>query len=322
MSEQSFLLNLQEDTDEIMGLNPEADANALLPPVPAGEYLARLTFTNPDEDFKNAEGNIENKRWGTRTWGAKQPQKVLVTSITATLYNTEGGLYDGRQVRDGLVSTMIQNQTGTCRMQGVIQCVQGVFPPTCKTRPQFYQLMNEVIGENGDATGWVVIDWEASESLTEEERDKLKEAGKKPFRVRGMKNFPQAKDEKGQIIPGVYVPEVSHGGETYRAYNVIQRYLTAEGDGQQHQIQEQAPIVIPPQNARQAQRPATSRVAPQQAQQQTQQQQEQATTATASQAPNGPPVPPRAATAAPTASTGAPTAPRLPQSSRAPVRPR
>lgn len=282
----SFMLNLEQDTEEILGFNPDADANALLPPVPAGTYYAKFHFTNPNEDVEveTSQGKeLQNKRWATRLWGKTPAQKVLVTNITSELYNTDGGVFDGRTIRDGLVSTMIQQQTGTCRMQGVIQAVTGVFPPSCKTRPQFFQLLTETIGEDGAATGQVEVEWEASETLTEEERDALKAAGRKSFRVRGMKNFPVDKD-------GNHIPEVSHNGETYRAYNIISRYVTATvgGEGQQA---EQAPVV--PQQA-----PMRRTAAPQ--------------TATATQPPaqqaqtqGAPPVPPRAGAPRPRAAGAA-----------------
>lgn len=298
----SFMLDLEQDTEEILGLNPEADANALLPPVPAGTYLAKLRFTNPDEDVEVETANgkeMQNKRWARKLWGQKAPQKVLVTSITAELYNTEGAMYDGRTIRDGLVSTMIQQQTGTCRMQGVIQSVTGTFPPTCKSRLQFHQLMTATIGEDGAATGEVEIEWEASETLTEEERQNLKDAGRKSFRVRGMKNFP--KDSDGNPIP-----EVNHNGETYRAYNIISRYVTAPTQGAGTEQVEQAPVI--PQQA--PPRRTAPQAAPQAAPQQTQQGQ---AAPQAQQTPQGPPVPPRAAAPRPRAANAPATPPRPPQ---------
>lgn len=295
----SFLLDLQSDTEELLGFNPEADANQLLPPMPAGEYHVRFKFTNPNEDFADVDSKPANKRWATKIWG-KQAQKVLVTSLTMELYNTEGGTFDGYTVRDGLVSTMLQTQTGTNRMQGVIQCIKGEFPPTVRTRPQFMVELTETIGEDGGATGIIAIDWEAAETTTEEEREELKKAGRKPFRVRGMKNFPQAKDGDGNVIPGVYVPEVSHNGETYRAYPFVARYITATGEGQEEQVEEQAPVVAP-QATRAAQAPrAAAPQAPRAPQ----------ATATAPQS-SAPPVPANATTRAPQGPrNSAPRAPR------------
>jgi hypothetical protein len=229
------MLDLEKDVDEIMGFNPEADANALLPPVPAGQYLAKLRFTETDPE----------KRWMTGAWG-KNAQKVVYTSITGELYNTPEGTFDGRQVRDGLVSSMIRQQTGTCRIQGLVQGITGAYPPSCRTRPQMVMLVNDLIQQG--ATSLIDVDWEASENLSEEERDKLKDAGKKPFRLQGMKNFPKemATDDRGVMAwTGGYIPEVQHNGEAHRAYNIITRYVTAPEGGLQGE-QPAVPVVLPP----------------------------------------------------------------------------
>ena len=266
------MLDLQADTEEIMGLNPEADANALVPPVPAGVYFAKFSFTGEDPE----------KRWLTGVWG-KNEQKVIYTSITSELYNTNGGVYDGRQVRDRMVSSMIRQQTGTCRIQGLVQAITGSFPPACKSRLQMVQLVNDLMA--AQPTGEVEIDWEASENLTEEQRDMLKQQGKRAFRLQGMKNFPKDAD-------GNYIPEVTHNGEIYRAYNVVNRYITASGSQGEHSAAQQP----------QAQAPAATQQMPRLSKPVVQTQQTQQAQ------PQGPPVPPRAAV------------PRSPQAPRTPPR--
>jgi hypothetical protein len=224
------MLDLKKDTEELLELNPEADANAMLPPIPAGRYLASFQFLQ-----KNPE-----KRWVPGIWpksGLNQ-QKVYYTGISATLYNTPEGLYDNRQVRDNLISTFIQRNTGTCSIQGLLQCIGVPLPPTCKTRAQLCGLLNETL-EAGDATGEIEVEWEAAENLSEEERDVLKAAGKKSFRLQGMKRFPidPANNTK-------HIPVINHLGTDYRAVNIIARYITA-GANSATVVEEQAPVAAP-----------------------------------------------------------------------------
>jgi hypothetical protein len=70
-----------------------------------------------------------------------------------------------------------------------------------------------------------LFEWEAQEQLSEEEREKLKDEGKKAWRIVGMTKFPEERDEKGKPT-GKYVPEIDHAGIPCRAYNVVKRFLT------------------------------------------------------------------------------------------------
>lgn len=282
------MLDLQNDTDELLAFNPEADANAMLPPIPAGRYLASFQFLEEDPE----------KRWVPGLWGKKDgQQKVYYTGIAATIYNTPEGLYDNRQVRDNLISTFIQRNTGTCSIQGLLQCIGVPIPPTCKTRAQLCGLLNETLGA-GDATGEIEVEWEAAENLSEEERDSLKAAGRKPFRLQGMKRFPVDPADNTK-----HIPVINHLGTDYRAFNTIARYITASANNAPV-VEEQAPVAAPvrrtaPQVVR-ASQPAQA--APQ-------------AQASANGAVQGPPVPPSAQ--APRAPQGPRQAPRSPQPPRA-----
>ena len=249
------MLDLANDEVELLGFNPESDANLNLPPVPEGDYYVNLSFLSDDPD----------KRWKLGIWG-KDEQKVFYTTIVAEVYNSPEGMYDGRKVRDNLVSTMVGKSTGTCSLQGVLQCVGGksVVPPSCRTRGQLVVLANEVIGTG--ATGLVNLDWIAEEQLSEEELDALKKAGKKPFRKMGMKNFPP--DPKN---PGQYLPYYNHNGVDLPARNYIKRYYTADGTGvgtgmeeapQATHIPQQAPTQAPTNNAPVARAPQAAQQAP------------------------------------------------------------
>ena len=240
------MLNVEEDTSELLGFNPEADANASIPPFPAGKYFANFSFTEEDPE----------KRWVKAIWGkGANEQTVYYTSITATLYGTPNGDYDGRQVRDGLISTFVSKHNGTCSVQGLLQCIGVEIPPSTKTRSQLLKLFNDSVAAG--ASGQIETDWEAQEKLTEEEREALKAAGKKPFRIQGMKRF--SADAEGN-----YIPVYNYNGVDCRAFNVITRYITVASVDSAPEVQEQAPVAPPtPKLApRQAPRPAAPTTAP------------------------------------------------------------
>lgn len=249
------MLNLQEDTEELLHFNPEADANAALPPIPAGTYPFVARFTEDDPE----------KRVTVAVWG-KDMQKTFVSSITLTLYATEGGAYDNRTVRHQ-VSTYTMERSGTNSMQGLLQGLgHGEQLKSCRTRAALVLLLNEALGGDGTAGDGVVIDWEATEQLDEEERAAYKAKGKKPWRKQGMRNFP--KDSTGQPVP-----EVDHDGETCRAYNVVLRFVTKSEPGTGNAgtggaaMEAPQPVAAARPTVRQPQAPSAAPSAPQQVQQ-------------------------------------------------------
>lgn len=227
-------MDVENDTEELMGYNPEADANASLPPIPAGKYGVLVSFESEDPE----------KRWQQGVWPKSKPelqQKVVYTNLNVKLYNTGDEKIEGRTVRE-MVSSFIMR--GTCSIQGVLQALGYQEQlKTHKTRGQLAALLNEALS-TGEAYSEVEIEWEANEQLTDEERDALTKAGKREWRVQGMKrHFKQGED-------GEYIPEIEHNGVMCRARNIVYRWITKSDDAQSApEVQQQAPQQAAPRQA-------------------------------------------------------------------------
>jgi hypothetical protein len=203
------------------------------------------------------ESDPEN-RWNADIWG-KDQQKVFFTRITCTLYSA--GDHDGRVVGE-MVSTYTSR--GTNSIQGVLQALgyaeqlKGI----PKTRAALVLMLNEALQGDG-APAEIEIEWEATEKLSDEERAQMKAEGKKPWRFTGMSRFDRDAD-------GNPIALKEYKGQQCRAYNVIDRWITATGEAPEAPKAAPAP---PPRAAAPTPRPAP---------------------VAAAAAPAGPPVPRRA----------------------------
>lgn len=255
------MLDLEQDTEELMGFNPETDANASLPPVPAATYAVKVRFAVEDPE----------KRWAKGIWG-KDNQTTYYTALACEIYNAAE--LDGRVVREQ-VSTYTMQRSGTNSVQGVLQALgYGEELKTCKTRSQLVLLLNDAL-EGDKAAGEAEVDWEASESLSEEERAEYKAKNKKQWRIQGMTRFPDPKKD------GQYLPVINHEGVDCRAYNVIKRWITPKVGQAGVGTVTQAPVAAAP-------KPAMASSAP------TARQTAQAPRAASQATVGGPPVPARA----------------------------
>lgn len=225
-SEPEFvsLLDLEQDTNEILGFNPAADANALIPPVPQGEYPVILTFMEQDAE----------KRWKPAIWGSgtANEQKVYYAVLTATVYNS--GEFDGRQVRHQ-VSTFTTSRMETNSIQAVIQGIGAGEKIVSNSRGALCVLLNQLLEGNG-AAGIAELDWEANEMLDDETAAAYKAKGKKPFKLQGMKRFP-----KDPTKEGAFMPVVNHEGVDCRARNFVRRFIVSKDAGEGVETAQGAP---------------------------------------------------------------------------------
>lgn len=257
------MLNLEADTDEITGYNPEADANAMLPPVPAGRYSVLVSFAEADEE----------KRFVKAIWGAgANQQSVVYTSVVCKIYGGDDS------VNDRTVGAMISSYTsrGTNSIQGVIQALgygeQLRGQP--KTRTALVMTLSEALMSEAHAE--IDIDWEVTEKLNDEEREAMKAEGKKPWRKQGMTRF--EKDTEGN-----YIPEMEYKGVTCRAYNIVDRWVTVGSGQPAGATQQQQPAAAAPTPAQAPKSAAGANAAPTAAR--------PAQAAQQTQAAGGPPVP-------------------------------
>jgi len=291
------MAELLADDSEFEGYNPEADANAGLPPLPKGDYLCIVRYSEPDPakrwpGGKDKEGNPTGKMPVT-----KDGRKYAYTEIEIETNGNAEPTHNGRIFR-GMVNTLVMKASGTTSIQGLLQ--------GCGAEVEELRAANSISGQvqtldkylsDGQTIAGVHLDWESNyyrKDLMNPETGKM---GWEVFRVRGMRKFPQKKDGDGQPIPGEYVPgypfkQVVAGNpvdEELNARNFIHHWVRVdeiagagvEGDpGEQVQAQAEAPKAEAPAPAAQRRTVAPAAAAP-------------AKAATAASA-GGPPVPARA----------------------------
>ena len=279
MAEQDYvsMLNLQADTEELLNYNPEADANASIPPFPAGTYPCMVSFAEADPE----------KIWRVKI--AKDGQKMYMTTVTLELYSTPEGKYDGRTIQH-FVTTYTSQFSGTNAVQGLLQGLgMGEHVRAIgKQRGPLVTALNDAL-MGGGATAEGVFDWEARYSIENPPESGIWE---EKFKKVGMKRFKQLDD-------GSYDPLADYNGIPVMARNVLLRFVNPE-KAQQKAAVGTAPRPVaataapqPTQSA--SPRPPQAASAPQPAQ-------------PATNAPSGPPVPPRVRQGAPRAA-GAPPVP-------------
>lgn len=174
------------EQQELEGFRPEADANASLPPIPAGNYQARVTFAN-----ESAPDQI----WIKKQQDASKGGKVFYMTELRIETSGNGEETDGRVMRF-YASTLVMKGSGTTSIQQVLQPLgfgEALMTRTKTARTQI-ELLNEAL-EGGQALIGVKVDWEAQ--VYDKEQDKTTFGP-----VRGMKRFPL--DANGQHSPVIF----------------------------------------------------------------------------------------------------------------------
>lgn len=267
------LLNLNDDTEELLGYNPEADANASIPPFPAGTYPVIVSFMELEPE----------KIWRKKI--AKDGQVMLMASLTLELYGTPAGAYDGRKVNH-LVTTYTSQYGGTNAVQAVLQGL-GLAEQVRAIGKQRGPLVNALTEAlmAGNATAEGVFDWEARYSVEEPA-----ESGTwvEKFKKTGMQRFKKLDD-------GTYDPMADYQGIGVMARNVLVRFVNPDKAQASKPAQGQTVAPAAPASRQAPVAPAVPAPAPQAA----------PAPAAAPSSPSGPPIPPRARQAAPRAA-GAP----------------
>lgn len=184
--------------------NPEADANAQIPPPPKGIYVVKLSFGEADAD----------KRWIAKMTESAN-EKYYLTNVVAEIIENPANPIDciGRKVFSNAM-TLVMKNTGTTSAQAIIQAMG--YGNELLTRPKVHQTQMRLINEllaNGELCG-MECDWEA--------QIYNKEKKTQEFRLRGMNSFP--KDKAGNPIPMAITEE----GVEVPARAFVRRWLTLE----------------------------------------------------------------------------------------------
>ncbi len=205
------MAELLADDEEFEGYNPDADANAGLPPLPKGDYLCIVKYQETDPEKRWPSGKGKDEKTGQMVSTGQLPvtkdgKKYAYTSVGIELNGNTEPSNDGR-LFNGMVNTLVMKNTGTTSIQALLQGADA--------EPDELRAANSIKGQvalldkylsDGNTIAGVHLDWEASyyrKDLMNPETGKM---GWEVFRVRGMKKFPPAKDKDGKVIPGVYSP--------------------------------------------------------------------------------------------------------------------
>jgi hypothetical protein len=202
------LAELEEMEGEVLeNFNPEADANALPPPIQPGKYLVKVKHQVEEQE----------KFWESKKTGkdAKNPGvPYFSTSLWCEIVENPANPkeYHGRRIPVNNVMTLVMND-GTTGAQAVIQALgkghELANGPQTANR-QCVMLSRLLMGE--PLIG-AEVDWEAS-WYSKEKAEDLHD------RVRGAKKFKKGED-------GKYIPEMSIDGDEADVRPFVRRWLLA-----------------------------------------------------------------------------------------------
>jgi hypothetical protein len=168
-------LNDPRFASEDTSIDLEGDAYAAPPPVPDGEYRAKLKQL----DVEYPKGSGQMKRFAP--W-AKGDKVALFTKLEATIQDPSGK-NDGLKVFDSWFSTYLQRDNST--KVSTMLAAAGI-KPAAKTHAAIMDAALQFLAKEPDLG--IVTQWEASCEKCREEADKT--GSKRPRSLQGMQKFP------------------------------------------------------------------------------------------------------------------------------------
>lgn len=175
---------LMNDSDELVGYRPGADANSFRPPLVEGEYEAGFTFATNDA----------NKRWAKKTTKKGELKTYYMAELKAMTEGNPNEDHNGYEF-SRFASTLVM-RGGTTGVQAVLQALgveQSELDMSRTHGAQIKLIEDNVDGGNNIAT--IIVNLEASYYDATWVNPETGEAeGKEYFRLRGWKRFPMAKD--------------------------------------------------------------------------------------------------------------------------------
>jgi hypothetical protein len=167
-------LNDPKFASEDIGVNPEGDAYATPPPVPDGDYRAKIKQL----DIAKADGSLARfKPW------AKGDKVALVTKIEATIQDPTGK-YDNLKVFDSWFGTYL-NRDGSTKASTLLRAL-GKPIKSGATHLALMEALIQALASEPDVI--ITTQWEASCEKCREEAQKS--GSKNPRSVLGMRKFP------------------------------------------------------------------------------------------------------------------------------------
>jgi hypothetical protein len=192
-------LNDPKFASEDIGVNPEGDAYATPPPVPDGEYRAKLKQL----DVKDSKQNmVRYAPW------SKGDKVALFTALEATIQDPTGK-YDNLKVFDRWFSTML-NRDGSTKVSTLLNKLGVPIPGQASHKILMDLLVNKLASEPEVI---IVTQWEAS---CEKCRNEAKANGSKaPRSIVGMNKFPYLPGSTTEHNPDIVcTADAKHGTMT------------------------------------------------------------------------------------------------------------
>ena len=193
-AEQSVLVDPNDPrlTSEVLTINPNADAYAVLPPLPDGKWRMKAKQV----DIKDDKGQLQRYAVFSRAKMANG-QPFFATNIEYSVID-HSGEFDGVKLTDYWVKTLVDVRKGTSQAATMIGKLGGKIPATGNQKTYVDALLQTLAAEPE-----LVYEtaWSAECQHCQEVAKKKGEKQPKPF-LQGMHRFPATK------TPGVHDPMV------------------------------------------------------------------------------------------------------------------
>lgn len=162
--------------------NPQGDAYAIPPPLPAGKWRAKAKQV----DIRDDKGTMQRFAAFVRA-KMNDGKPFLATNVEFTVLESTGK-WDGTKLTEYWVKTVVEQRSGTSQIATLLaKLKQPVVPATLGARmDQFLKVLA------GEPEIVIETDWEASCMQCQEIAKKKGEKQPRPFML-GMHRFPQVK---------------------------------------------------------------------------------------------------------------------------------
>ena len=179
-------------TSEILTVNPEADAYAVLPPLPDGKWAAKAKQV----DIKDDKGQQQRYAVFSRAKMANGAP-FFATNIEYSILDNSGE-FDGVKLTDYWVKTLVDTRKGTSQVATMIAKLGGKVPVSGSQKVYMDTLLQLLASE---PTLILETAWSAECQHCQEVAKAKGQKQPRPF-LQGMHRFPATK------TPGVYDPMV------------------------------------------------------------------------------------------------------------------
>jgi hypothetical protein len=175
-------------TSEVLTINPDADAYAVLPPLPDGKWRAKAKQV----DIKDDKGQQQRYAVFSRAKMANGAP-FFATNVEFSIID-HSGEFDGVKLTEYWVKTLVDARKGTSQAATLTAKLGGKVPPSGNQKAYIDALLHTLAAEPE-----LVVEtaWSAECQTCQENARKRGDKSPRPF-LQGMHRFPSTK------VPGVH----------------------------------------------------------------------------------------------------------------------